>query len=126
MMKENVITGDILNICIQIHRDLGPGLFESIYEAVLAYELDKLGYKIERQKGIEVEWEGNNLGLGFRADLIVESLVIVELKSIESLQPVHFKQLKTYLQLTDIRVGLLINFNEMLLKDGFHRVINGF
>jgi GxxExxY protein len=85
-----------------------------------------LGYKIERQKGIEVEWEGNNLGLGFRADLIVESLVIVELKSIESLQPVHFKQLKTYLQLTDIRVGLLINFNEMLLKDGFHRVINGF
>lgn len=125
-MKENVITGDILNICIQIHRDLGPGLFESIYEAVLAYELDKLGYKIERQKGIEVEWEGNNLGLGFRADLIVESLVIVELKSIESLQPVHFKQLKTYLQLTDIRVGLLINFNEMLLKDGFHRVINGF
>jgi GxxExxY protein len=125
-MKENVITGDILNICIQIHRDLGPGLFESIYEAVLAYELDKLGYKIERQKGIEVEWEGNNLGLGFRADLIVESVVIVELKSIESLQPVHFKQLKTYLQLTDIRVGLLINFNELLLKDGFHRVINGF
>jgi GxxExxY protein len=126
MMKENLITGDILNICIQIHRDLGPGLFESIYEAVLAYELDKLGYKIERQKGIEVEWEGNNLRLGFRADLIVESVVIVELKSIESLQPVHFKQLKTYLQLTDIRVGLLINFNELLLKDGFHRVINGF
>ena len=125
-MKENLITGDILNICIQIHRDLGPGLFESIYEAVLAYELDKLGYKIERQKGIEVEWEGNNLRLGFRADLIVESVVIVELKSIESLQPVHFKQLKTYLQLTDIRVGLLINFNELLLKDGFHRVINGF
>jgi GxxExxY protein len=85
-----------------------------------------LGYGVERQKGINVEWDGHNLGLGFKADLIVESLVIIELKSIEKLQPVHFKQLKTYLQLTGMRVGLLINFNEVLLKDGFHRVINGF
>lgn len=85
-----------------------------------------MGYGVERQKGINVEWDGYNLGLGFKADLIVESLVIIELKSIEKLQPVHFKQLKTYLQLTGMRVGLLINFNEMLLKDGFHRVINGF
>jgi GxxExxY protein len=105
---------------------LGPGLFESIYEEVLAYELVKLGYSVERQRAIDVEWDGHNLGVGFRADLVVESLIIIELKSIEKLQAVHFKQLNTYLKLTGMRVGLLINFNEMLLKDGFHRVINGY
>ena len=125
-MHENEITGDILNVCIQIHRNLGPGLFESIYEEVLAYELVKLGYSVERQRAIDVEWDGHNLGVGFRADLVVESLIIIELKSIEKLQAVHFKQLNTYLKLTGMRVGLLINFNEMLLKDGFHRVINGY
>jgi GxxExxY protein len=125
-MHENEISGDILNVCIQIHRGLGPGLFESIYEEVLAYELVKLGYSVERQRAIDVEWDGHNLGVGFRADLVVESLIIIELKSIEKLQAVHFKQLNTYLKLTGMRVGLLINFNEMLLKDGFHRVINGY
>ena len=125
-MQENEITGMILDSCIQIHRELGPGLFETIYEEILAYELEKRGLIVERQRGVEVEWDGRNMGLGFRADLIVESKVIIELKSVEKLDKVHFKQLQTYLQLTGIRVGLLINFNETLLKDGFHRVVNGY
>lgn len=81
---------------------------------------------MERQRGVEVEWDGLNVGLGFRADIIVESKVIIELKSVERIEKVHFKQLQTYLRLTDIRIGLLINFNETLLKDGFHRLINGY
>ncbi|MCB9186198.1 MAG: GxxExxY protein [Flavobacteriales bacterium] len=125
-MTENEITGAILDCSIKIHRELGPGLFESVYEEVLSYELEKLDFEVERQRGVEVEWDGRNMGLGFRADLIVESKVIVELKSVEKLDKVHFKQLQTYLQLTGIRVGLLINFNESLLKDGFHRVVNGY
>ncbi len=124
-MDVNEITGAILDCSIRIHRELGPGLFESVYEEVLAYELEKLGYEVERQRGVEVEWDGQNMGLGFRADLIVDSKVIIELKSVEKLQPVHYKQLQTYLQLTNIQIGLLINFNESLLKNGFHRVANG-
>lgn len=124
-MDINEVTGTVLDCCIRIHRELGPGLFESVYEEVLSYELEKLGYEIERQAGIEVEWDGQSMGLGFRADMIVESMVIIELKSVEKLQPVHFKQLQTYLKLTDIKVGLLINFNESLLKNGFHRIANG-
>lgn len=123
-MQENEITGLILDTCIRIHRELGPGLFESVYEQVLAYELEKLNFEVERQRGVEVEWDDQNMGLGFRADLIVNSRVIIELKSVEKLQKVHFKQLQTYLQLTGIKVGLLINFNETLLKNGFHRVVN--
>lgn len=124
-MDINEVTGTVLDCCIRIHRELGPGLFESVYEEVLSYELEKLGYEIERQAGIEVEWDGQSMGLGFRADMIVESMVIIELKSVEKLQPVHFKQLQTYLKLTDMKVGLLINFNESLLKNGFHRIANG-
>ena len=123
-MQENEITGLILDTCIRIHRELGPGLFESIYEEILTYELEKLGLEVHRQRGVEVEWDGRNMGLGFRADLIVESKVIIELKSIEKLDKVHFKQLQTYLRLLNINVGLLINFNEALMKSGFHRVVN--
>jgi len=124
-MDINEVTGTVLDCCIRIHRELGPGLFESVYEEVLSYELEKLGYEVERQREIEVEWDGHNLGLGFRADMVVESVVMIELKSVEKLQPVHFKQLQTYLKLTDLKVGLLINFNESLLKNGFHRIANG-
>jgi len=124
-MNINEVTGTVLDCCIRIHRELGPGLFESVYEEVLSYELEKLGLEVERQRGIEVEWDGHNLGLGFRADIVVESMVMIELKSVEKLQPVHFKQLQTYLKLTDIQVGLLINFNESLLKNGFHRIAHG-
>lgn len=124
-MNENDITGAILDCSIHLHRELGPGLFESVYEEVLSYELEKRGFTVERQRGVEVEWDGHNMGLGFRADLIVNSKVIIELKSVEKLQQVHFKQLQTYLQLTEMKVGLLINFNEALLKNGFHRVVNG-
>ncbi len=124
-MDINELTGVILNCSIHIHRELGPGLFESVYEEILTHELEKLGIDVERQSGIEVEWDGKNMGLGFRADLVVNSKVIIELKSVEKLQRVHFKQLQTYLRLTGIKVGLLINFNETLLKNGFHRVANG-
>ena len=125
-MEENDVTGLILDTCIQIHRELGPGLFESVYEEILTYELEKLGMDVQRQRGIEVEWDGQNMGLGFRADVIVESKAIIELKSVEKIEKVHFKQLQTYLQLTGIRIGILVNFNESLLKDGFHRVVNGY
>jgi GxxExxY protein len=124
-MNINEVTGTVLDCCIRIHRELGPGLFESVYEEVLSYELEKLSYEVERQRGIEVEWDGQNIGLGFRADLVIESRVLIELKSVEKLQPIHFKQLQTYFKLTDIQVGLLINFNESLLKNGFHRIANG-
>ena len=124
MTDVNEITGAILDCSIQIHRELGPGLFESVYEEVQTYELEKLDFEVERQRGVEVEWGGQNMGLGFRADLVVNSSVIIELKSVEKLQKVRFKQLQTYLKLTSIKVGLLINFNEALLKDGFHRVVN--
>lgn len=124
-MKENELTGIVLDRCIHIHRELGPGLFESIYEEVLAYELEKRGLQVERQKDVNIEWGGRKLGKGFRADLIVSSKVIIELKSIKKLNPVDFKQLQSYLKLTGIKVGLLINFNEVLLKNGFHRIVNG-
>jgi GxxExxY protein len=119
------ITGAILDCSIRIHRELDPGLFKSVYEEVLAYELEKHGLAVERQCGVKVEWDRQNMGLGFRTDLIVDSKVIIELKSGEKLQPVHYKQLQNYLQLTNIQIGLLINFNESLLKNGFHRVSNG-
>lgn len=108
-----------------IHRELGPGLLESVYEEVLAYELKNRGLTVERQRGIEVEWDGQNLGKGFVADLVINSKVIIELKSVQKLEPVHFKQLLTYLRLSEMKLGLLINFNETLIKNGIKRVVNG-
>jgi len=124
-MQENDITKIIVDLCVKIHKALGPGLLESVYEEVLAYELKKLGLLVARQAGIPVTYEDINLDLGFRVDLIVENKVLIELKSVEQVMPVHKKQLGTYLKLTGIKLGLLINFNEDLIKNGIVRIVNG-
>jgi GxxExxY protein len=108
----------------RIHRDLGPGLLESVYEAVLARALDKRGFQVERQQAIRFEYEGMVFEEGFRTDLLVDNRVIVELKSVERLAPVHSKQLLTYLKLTNTPVGLLINFGAPTLREGLHRIVN--
>ena len=120
----NIIIKSILDACIKIHNELGPGLFESIYEEVLMYELIKRSFQVQKQKAIPVIYDGIKFEDGFRADLIVEGCVIVEIKSIEQLAPVHFKQIHTYLKLSGIKNGILVNFNVNLLKDGFFRRFN--
>ncbi len=124
-MNENEISEIIIECCIKIHRILGPGLLESVYEKVLAYELQKKGFKIEQQVSVPIRYENIVFEEGYRADLIVNDLVIIEIKSIKEFDPVHYKQLLTYLKLTDKKLGLLINFNKELLKDGIKRIING-
>ncbi len=119
------ITGIIVDTAIQVHRALGPGLLESVYQAVLGYELAARGLKVEHEVAIPVIWKDVRLDIGFRADLVVEGRVIVELKAVETILPVHSKQLLTYLRLSNMRVGLLINFNVALLKDGITRLVNG-
>ena len=123
-MTENEIAKIVVDCCFKIHTTLGPGLFESIYEETLVYELQKRGLKIERQKGIPVFYDEVKMELGFRADIIVENKVILELKSQELLAPVNSKQLLTYLKVTDLKLGLLINFGEALIKNGIHRIVN--
>jgi GxxExxY protein len=105
---------------------LGPGLLESVYEIILAHELEKIGFFVERQKPISLEYDGLFFEEGFRVDILVEKRVVVELKSVEKLIPVHYKQVLTYLRLLDLQVGLLINFGTPLLKDGLHRIVNNY
>ena len=124
MMNENEIAKLIVNACYHIHVELGPGLLESVYEEVLSFELLKLGLSIQRQKGLPVIWKTLKMNLGFRADLIVENKVIIEIKSIETVAPVHAKQLLTYLRITGLKLGLLVNFNAPLIKNGITRVVN--
>ncbi len=124
-MTENGIAREVVDASLQIHRALGPGLLESVYAAVLAFELAKRGLHTASQQPIPVVYESVRLELGFRADLIVEDKVIVEVKSIDAVAPVHRKQLLTYLRLANKRLGLLINFNEALIKNGITRVVNG-
>ena len=123
-MTENELSRIIVNVAYQIHSKLGPGLFESVYEEIMYFKLIKLGLNVERQKAIPVIWNETKMEIGFRADLIIENKVIIELKSVESLAPVHSKQVLTYLKLTETKLGLLINFNENLIKDGIHRIVN--
>lgn len=123
-MTENELSKIIVNTAYQIHVQLGPGLLESVYEEVMCFELTNLGLKVERQKAIPVWWNGLRMEIGFRADLIVEDKVIIELKSVETLAPVHSKQVLTYLKLTGLKLGLLINFNENLIKDAITRIAN--
>ena len=125
-MHENRITARIVDAAVEIHRTLGPGLFESVYESVLAFELEGRGLRVERQKGLPVVFKGRDMGVGFRLDLLVESRVVVEVKSVEALAPVHTRQLVTYLRLADVRVGLLLNFNVNLMRDGIKRVVDRF
>lgn len=124
-MTENEISREIVDASYKIHTSLGPGLLESVYEAVLVYELEKRNVKVERQKVLPLVYESVILDEGFRADIIVEDKVIVELKSVEILSPVHKKQLLTYLKISGKKLGLLINFGSPLIKDGIERVING-
>jgi GxxExxY protein len=124
-MKEiNEISGIIIDAAYHIHSRLGPGLLESVYEVVLDDALKKRGLIVERQKVVPIVYEGITFDEGFRADLIVEKVIIVELKSIETLAPVHSKQLLTYLRLLDYRLGLLLNFGAPVMKDGIKRIVN--
>ncbi|MBV6640867.1 MAG: GxxExxY protein [Cyclobacteriaceae bacterium] len=123
-MDENEISSIIVNTSLKIHRELGPGLFESVYEEILTYELLKKDLLVERQKVIPVKWDQVIMDQGFRADLIIDRKVIIEIKSIEAVAPVHQKQLLTYLKLTGLKLGLLINFNEALIKNGIQRIVN--
>lgn len=124
LMNENELSRIIVDSAYKIHTTLGPGLLESVYEAVLAYELEKRGLEIICQQAIPVVYDEVKLELGFRADIIVNRKVVIEVKSAEAISPVHAKQLRTYLRLLDLRLGLLINFNVNLIKDGITRVVN--
>ena len=123
-MHENELSKIIVDAAYHVHVSLGPGLYESVYETILAYELEKRGCEVLKQHPIPVVYETIHLEAGFRADLIVNKLIIVEVKSVEAIAPVHLKQLRTYLRLADKRLGLLINFNTELIKDGIRRVVN--
>ncbi len=124
-MHENEISKEVVDTAFKIYQKLGPGLLESVYEGIFAYELRALGFEVKTQVIIPVVWKEISLDQGFRADLIVNDKVLIELKSVEYLLPVHPKQVKTYLKLTGLKLGLLINFNEDRLLDGIKRVVNG-
>jgi GxxExxY protein len=123
-MTENELATIVVDIAFKIHNRLGPGLLESAYEAIVCRELERRGLSFTRQQPVPVVWEGEELEVGFRSDVIVEGKLVVELKSIEEVAPIHKKQLRTYLVLTDCKLGLLINFNVTLIKDGISRVVN--
>ena len=123
-MTENELSKIIVNVAYQIHTQLGPGLLESVYEEIMHHELIKHKLKVERQKPIPVIWNEIKMEIGFRSDLVVENKVIIELKSVENIAAVHPKQLFTYLKLTNCKLGLLINFNEPLIKNGITRIVN--
>lgn len=123
-MTENELSRIIVDAAFKIHTTLGPGLLESVYETVLAHELRQRGLHVDVQQPIPVFYEGVQLEIGFRADLIVNSRVVIEVKSVEAVAPVFAKQLRTYLRLMDKKLGLLINFNVNLIKDGITRVVN--
>jgi GxxExxY protein len=119
----NLISHDIIGAAFKVHSALGPGLLESTYEVCLEYELIKMGYKVERQKSLPITYDAIKLDAGYRIDLFVEDSVIVELKSVEDILPIHHAQLMTYLKLSEVKLGLLINFNIRDLKQGIKRII---
>jgi GxxExxY protein len=124
-MTENEISKVVVDAALKVHRALGPGLLESVYEIVLAHELRSRGLQVQRQLSIPIRYENIHFDDGFRADLVVEQKVIVEIKSVEITKRVHKKQVLTYLRLADIRLGLLINFGTALIRDGITRLVNG-
>jgi GxxExxY protein len=124
-MTENDIAREVVDAAYAIHTKLGPGLLESVYEVLLADELTHRELSVQQQVSIDIEHNGRSFPEAFRADLIINGKVIIELKSVEDLRPVHKKQLLTYLRLTDLKLGLLINFGENLIKDGISRIANG-
>jgi GxxExxY protein len=122
----NSITESIISAAIAVHRELGPGLLESAYESCLVYELLQQGLTVERQKALPVTYRGVKIDCGYRIDLLVEDAVIVELKAVESIDPIHEAQLLSYLKLSGYQIGLLINFNVRMLKQGIKRLVNNF
>ena len=122
----NRITDIIIRAAIAVHRELGPGLLESAYEACLVYELMQHGLSVERQKSVPVTYRGVKIDCGYRIDLLVEDKVVVELKAVERLEPIHEAQLLSYLKLSGYQIGLLINFNVRILKQGIKRLANNF
>jgi len=124
-MHENDISAQIREAAFDIHRGLGPGLLEKIYQRALYIELIDKGLKVEPEVDMRVKWKGKDIGVGYKADLIVEDKVIIELKSVEQLHAVHHKQLLTYLKIKDMKLGMLINFNQSLIKSGIVRIVNG-
>jgi len=123
-MKENEIGDIIVDAALKVHKALGPGLLESVYEVVLAHELEQRGLKVQRQASIAIEYDGIEFEEGFRADLIVEDKVIVELKSVEEVTGTHKKQVQTYLKLSGRKLGFVLNFNKELMKNGITRCVN--
>ena len=121
---ENSLSKIVVDTCYQVHVGLGPGLFESVYEEVLYYELCRKGLHVKRQYPVPIVWNAVKMELGFRADLVIEDLVLIEIKSVKMLELVHKKQLMTYLKLTGFKLGLLVNFNEALIKNGIVRIVN--
>ncbi|MDT8758390.1 GxxExxY protein [Sphingomonas psychrotolerans] len=120
------ISGDVVDVALRLHRDLGPGLLESVYETILASKLAAMGYRVARQLPIDIEFENLRFEAAFRIDLLVEGRLLVEIKSVERLSPAHGKQLLTYLRLTKQPVGLLINFGGATLKEGLRRIVNDY
>ncbi|MDX2173996.1 MAG: GxxExxY protein [Bacteroidota bacterium] len=125
MLTENEIATIIVECSLKVHKALGPGLLESAYEECLFYELKKQNLKIEKQKGLPLIYNEVNLDVGYRLDILVENKVIIEIKAVEALNDVHLAQILTYLKLSNCKLGLLINFNVTLIKNGIKRVING-
>ena len=124
MKRIDEISGDVIGAAMAIHRELGPGLLESVYETILASKLSRLGYEVEQQKALALVYEDMHFPAAFKIDLLVDQRLVVELKSVERLQPVHSKQLLTYLRLMKLPVGLLVNFGYDTLKEGVKRVVN--
>ena len=123
-MEENAIATQIVDAAYNVHQRLGPGLLETVYEVVLAHEILRRGLRVERQKPISISYDNIVFDEGFRADIIVEDKIIIEIKSVEVIKAVHKKQLLTYLRLTGMRLGLLINFGSVLIKKGVFRIVN--
>ena len=123
-MSENEISKLVVDLCFKMHTQYGPGLFESVYEEIFCYEWTKNNVPFKRQYAVPLVHEEIKLEVGFRADVIIDNKVIVELKSVEALAEVHYKQVQTYLKLTGLKLGLLVNFNVPLIKDGIHRIVN--
>ena len=126
MVDLEAIASDVVDVSLRLHRELGPGLLESVYEAVLAGKLAQLGYSVSRQRAVDIEFEGLRFDAAFRIDLLVDDALLVEIKSVERLNGAHAKQLLTYLRLTEQPLGLLINFGGETLKEGLRRVVNDY
>ena len=124
-MNENELAKIVVDAAFHVHTSLGPGLLESVYQKVMAYELNKRGLQVEEEVAVPVVWDDVQLEVGFRIDLLIDKKLVIELKSVEKVSPVHKKILLTYLRLTDLKLGLLVNFGEELMKTGISRVVNG-